>query len=207
MLDEIQRRLAAYAPRELETGGRPRAAVLIPLYTKDGELHVVFTKRGEAVGSHRGEISFPGGAMEAGDADLIATALRESDEEIGLRREHVAVIGRVDDLVTVSNYHVTAYVGAIRPEAAPYEWRPQAREVAAVLEVPARHLLDAANLVLLPRLRDGEVVQQEGFRFGEHVIWGATGRMLRNFMDVALAASTGGSTGAGPGMRRTERRA
>jgi 8-oxo-dGTP pyrophosphatase MutT (NUDIX family) len=185
MLDEIRRRLAAYEPRQAAVGERPQAAVLLPLYAQRGELHVVLTKRTEAVKSHKGEISFPGGSLEAVDRDLVATALRESDEEIGLRPADVEVIGRLDDMVMVSRFHVTAYVGMIAA-AAPYAWQPQVAEVAAVIEVPLCHLLDPANRTRVPRQREGEVVYLDAFRYGEHLIWGATARILRNFIEVAL---------------------
>jgi len=190
VIDEIRGRLERYRPNELQGDGRARAAVLIPLYVKQQSLHVVLTKRTDRVQSHRGEISFPGGAMDATDVDLRVTALRESNEEIGLRPDDVEIIGRMDDIVTISNYHVTAYVGHIDPALSPYLWRLQEREVAEVLEVPLPHLLDAANVIEVPRLRNGELVVLEGFRFGEHVIWGATGRMLRNFLDIGLTGDT-----------------
>ncbi len=186
VLEEIRGRLAGYRPREVASAGRSRAAILIPLYPCGGDLHVVLTKRTDRVQTHKGEISFPGGAMDATDRDLMTTALRESDEEVGLKREHVEVIGRVDDIVTISDFHVTAFVGAIDAAAAPYAWRRHEAEVAAVLEVPLPHLLDRSNLIEVPRTRDGVLVIQEGFAFGEHLIWGATARMLRNFLDVAF---------------------
>jgi len=186
VIEEIRRRLAAYAARELEGDGRPRAGVLVPVFLHRGELHVVLTRRTDHVANHRGEVSFPGGMMETRDADIVATALRESEEEIGLRREHVRVIGRLDELVTVSNFHVSAFVGEIDAAALPYVWRPQASEVARVLEVPLSHALDGENLVELPRQRDGRLTLMEGLRFGEDVVWGATWRMLRNFLEVAV---------------------
>jgi 8-oxo-dGTP pyrophosphatase MutT (NUDIX family) len=186
MIEEIRRRLREYQPEELPGEGRPKAAVLVPLYEKDGQLHVVLTKRTDRVETHKGEICFPGGAFEAHDPDLAATALRESEEEIGLEPGHVRVIGRLDDIVTVSSFHVSPYVGEIDAGTSPYRWRPQSTEVAEILEVPLPHLLDNANLVEVPRLREGQVTLMEGFAFGEHVVWGATARMLRNFLDVAL---------------------
>ena len=167
-------------------GARARAAVLIPLYEKRGELYVVLTKRTDRVHSHRGEISFPGGAMDPSDLDLTVTALRESYEEIGLRPDDVEIIGRVDDIITVSDYHVTAFVGHIDPAVCPYLWCLQEEEVAELIEVPVPHLLQRANVVEVPRNRNGQTVLLEGFQFGDHVIWGATGRMLRNFLDVAI---------------------
>ena len=139
-VEEIRQRLAAYEPRLLpETGGK-RAAVLVPLYQHRDEIHVVFTKRTDLVQSHKGEISFPGGARDPEDADLIATALRESEEEIGLLAEHIEVIGQLDDIVTISDYHVSVYVGRLHSHPAPYVWQPQAAEVAEVIEVPLPHL-------------------------------------------------------------------
>ncbi|HLF72293.1 MAG TPA: CoA pyrophosphatase [Dehalococcoidia bacterium] len=186
MIEVIKARLAAYAPRRLPEGERPRAAVLLPLYPKDGSLHVVFTKRSEDVRTHKGEVSFPGGAVDEKDPDLIATALREAMEEIGLYPDHVVVIGELDEIVTISEFHVSVFVGEIAPQAQPYEWRPQELEVAEVLEVPIEHLLDEENLIEVARQREGEMMIMEGFSYGDHVIWGATGRMLRNFFDVVF---------------------
>jgi 8-oxo-dGTP pyrophosphatase MutT (NUDIX family) len=184
MIETIRLQLQAYTPRRIEPDGLPLAAVLVPLHEREGDLNVVFTKRTDRVQHHRGEISFPGGAMEPEDPDLAATALRECEEEIGLHPEHISLIGRLDDTVTVSSFHVSVYVGEIRRSHSPYTWQPHEHEVAEVLEVPLRHLLDESNLVEVPRQREGELVIMEGFRFGDHIIWGATGRMLRNFLDV-----------------------
>jgi 8-oxo-dGTP pyrophosphatase MutT (NUDIX family) len=186
VISEIRARLAAYRPHTADPNGNPRAAVLVPLYTNLDDLHVVFTKRTDRVQHHRGEISFPGGAMDPEDPDLVITALREAEEEIGLSRDHIEVIGQLDDIFTISSFHVSVFVGAIDPMQSPYDWLPHQHEVAEILEVPLHHLLDEANLVEVPRQRNGELVIMEGFRFGEHIIWGATGRMLRNFLDVAV---------------------
>jgi 8-oxo-dGTP pyrophosphatase MutT (NUDIX family) len=190
VLNEIRSRLAAYEPKTFDPNGAPRAAVIVPLYTHRDELHVIFTKRTDRVQHHRGEISFPGGAMDPEDADLVATALREADEEIGVDASHIEVIGQLDDIVTISRFHVSVYVGELDATFSPYPWQPQETEVAEVLEVPLPHLLDESNLVEVPRQRDGELVIMEGFKFEEHIIWGATGRMLRNFLDVATDTDT-----------------
>jgi 8-oxo-dGTP pyrophosphatase MutT (NUDIX family) len=150
---------------------------------------VVLTKRTDRVETHKGEIAFPGGSVEAGDRDLTFTALRESHEEIGLQPSDVSVLGQVDEIVTVSAFHVTPFVGAIDSSLAPYNWRHQESEVAEVLEVPIRHLLDPANFVELPRQRDGRMVLQPAFLVRDHVIWGATYRILRNFLDVAVVSA------------------
>jgi 8-oxo-dGTP pyrophosphatase MutT (NUDIX family) len=177
--------LALYAPREVAAEERPRAAVLVPLYYSHDELHVLFTKRSDLVEHHKGEIAFPGGGYEAVDVHLVATALREAEEEIGLRPADVRVLGRLDDIVTTSAFHVSVYVGEVIT-AVPYAWCYQEDEVACLLEVPLAHLLDGSNLVEFELERRGEVVLRQGYRFGEHIIWGATGQMLRNFLEVAL---------------------
>ena len=160
---------------------QPRiAAVLILVYPRDGRPHVVFTKRTESVAAHRGQISLPGGAHEATDADLEATALRETYEELGVPAADVRVLGRLDDVyVVVSNFLIAPYVGVLdylpRFEADP-------REVATVIEVP------------LTRLRDPEIFREEDwshrgmprlvqfYRHEEHEIWGATGRVIQLFL-------------------------
>ena len=184
VIEDIARRLETYSCREEECGNNVRAAVLMPLYERDGELHVVLMKRTERVAHHRGEISFPGGGVDEADADVVGTALREAEEEIGLLPEHVRIIGKLDDAVTRTGFHITAIVGAIEPSKSPYHWTMQPAEVAEVLEVPLSHLMDAANVIEVPRMLNGEVVLTEGFQFGEHTVWGATARILRNFLDV-----------------------
>jgi 8-oxo-dGTP pyrophosphatase MutT (NUDIX family) len=186
VIEIIGRRLARYQPSAVSLEGHPQAAVLVPLYQYHGELRVVLTKRSETVASHKGEIAFPGGGVEAHDADCIAAALREAEEEIGLAPHHVRILGRLDDVITISNYHVSAFVGAIDAACSPYLWRPQPDEVAEVLEVPIAHLADAANLVDFPVQRNGETLMRQGCLFGEHIIWGATWRLLQNFLDAAV---------------------
>jgi 8-oxo-dGTP pyrophosphatase MutT (NUDIX family) len=187
MIDDIRSRLSSYEPKRIPPEERPLAAVLIPIYRVGDDFHIVLTKRTDRVEHHKGEISFPGGARDPEDVDLMATALRESHEEIGLHPKHVEVIGRVDDFITVSQFHVTPYVGVIDPDASPYRWLPQELEVAEILEVPMPHLLDPVNLVLESRiLSDGRTATMESFKWREHLVWGATARMLKNFLDVAL---------------------
>jgi 8-oxo-dGTP pyrophosphatase MutT (NUDIX family) len=119
-MEEIRRRLAAYQPTTIEWDGKPRAAVLVPLHTHGELLHVVFTKRTDRVQHHRGEISFPGGAMDPEDRDLVATALREAEEEIGLPREAVELVGALPPTGTfVTSYKIHPFVGVIRPG---HEW-------------------------------------------------------------------------------------
>jgi len=164
------------------------AATLLLLYPDpDGELTVPLTVRHAELRSHAGEVSLPGGAVEAGDLDRAAAALREAHEEIGVEPATVRVVGNLDDVwIPVSNYQVRPYVGALsaRPRLI-----PQVDEVAAVLELPVRRLLapDAAN---------EEEIEVRGFRLRAAVyryagerIWGATARTLAMFASVVREAS------------------
>ena len=184
VLDEIEARLAAYAPYLLPERGGKRAAVLVPLYFERDELHVVFTKRTDRVQSHKGEISFPGGAVDPEDVNLIHTAIRECEEEIGLFGKYVDVVGQLDDIITISDFHVSVFVGRLHSHPSPYLWLPQEDEVAEVLEIPLRYLRDDRNIIEVPRQRDGILTLMEGWVWNDHIIWGATARMLRNFLDV-----------------------
>jgi 8-oxo-dGTP pyrophosphatase MutT (NUDIX family) len=188
VIEEIAKRIGSYVCVEDAVEGR-RAAVLVPLYDRDGELHIVLTKRTDKVEKHKGEISFPGGVVDATDVDAVFTALRESREEIGLLPDHVRVVGRLDDVSTMTGFHITAIVGVIDPTLSPYAWLPQPSEVAEVLEVPLRHLADPANAIEVPRQRNGELVLSQGFLYREHTIWGATAKVLHNFLDVVYAAA------------------
>jgi 8-oxo-dGTP pyrophosphatase MutT (NUDIX family) len=191
MIEEIRRRLQSYQHEEYDPEGRPRAAVLVALHERDGDLHVILTLRTNMVEEHKGQISFPGGAMEPRDGDMSVTALRESDEEIGLRSEHVKLIGRVDDYVMggPGRFHISVFVGEIDSEHCPYAWTPAPAEVAEVLEVPLAHLLDPDHRVEHLLERQGAMHAWPAVRFGEHIIWGATWDMLRNFLDVAVVGA------------------
>ena len=168
------------------------AAVLIPLYELNGELHVVLTKRTMQMSTQKGHIAFPGGRRESGDRDLLATALRESLEEIGLDPNHVEIFGRIDDFSTRDGAILIAgFVGLIDPAALPYAWRPAEREVAEILEVPLRHLLDPQNVVVAePRELNGRMWPDETFLFRGHRVFGATARALRHFLDIVLGETS-----------------
>jgi 8-oxo-dGTP pyrophosphatase MutT (NUDIX family) len=186
VIEQIRERLRLYRPVQVVPEANPQAAVLIPLYEKGGDIYVVLTKRTDRVQNHRGEISFPGGRRESTDFDLSVTALRESKEEIGLLPDDVEIVGRVDDIVTITNYHVTAFVGLIDDAVCPYGWCRQETEVAEILEVPLPHLLERGNVIEVPRNRNGQMMLMEAFQFNDHVIFGATARMLRNFLNVTV---------------------
>lgn len=183
MLDLVRARLQAYKPSYIDEPGLPRAAVLLPLYENRGDIHVLFTVRSELVEHHKGQISFPGGGMDPADPDLRYTALRETWEEIGVAPEHVEVLGQLDEMITVSNFLVRPFVGRITVPG-PYPFAHSEVEVAEILEVPLRHLQDEANLVVEEGVYQGRRMTRYSYRFGRHLIWGATARILHQFLGL-----------------------
>jgi 8-oxo-dGTP pyrophosphatase MutT (NUDIX family) len=162
---------------------RRQAAVLIPLFKNAVDYHVVFTKRTDTLRHHKGQISFPGGSFDPADGDLLTTALRESHEELGIAPGDVTILGRLDDLTTFStNFIISPFVGLI-PH--PYEFRPNAIEVAIVFDVPLSTLADPAVSRSYVRTReDGATLIDYEFYVGDHVIWGATARIIRHLLTV-----------------------
>ena len=153
------------------------ASVLIPLISHPQGLTVLFTQRTTHLRSHSGQVSFPGGRAEPGDASAEFTALRETEEEIGLRPSAVEVLGRLPDYRTRTGYRVTPVVGLLTP---PVAFRPDPNEVAEIFEVPLVFLLDERNRQRRTREFQGQQVGYYVFEYGEKVIWGATAGMLVN---------------------------
>ena len=187
LIELIRRPLAEHVPRRVELAGRPRAAVLLLLYYRAGEEYILFTLRTQQVERHKGQISFPGGAADAEDADERATALRETFEEVGVRPEDVEIIGELDEMPAISGFVVSFFVGVLTVPP-PRVFLGDPYEVEEVLEVPLRHLLDKANTYQELRQVGGREVLVDCYRFGEHVIWGLTARMLTQFLDLASSA-------------------
>jgi 8-oxo-dGTP pyrophosphatase MutT (NUDIX family) len=154
--------------------------VLVPLFLNaDGEPSVVLTRRRDDLRRHAGEISFPGGRQDPEDADLCATALREAEEEIGLAAEGVELIGALQPTPTIAtNFAVYPFVGLIEPGQA---WRPAEAEVAEVLELTLRELQD--GYARRPLLRRGIPFRTDTYVVGEHLVWGATARMLADLFE------------------------
>lgn len=186
MREDVRRLLSGYSPNvQSPDPPIPLAGVLLILHERPSGPHIIFQKRTDDVRDHKGQISFPGGAMDPGDESVLLTALRETHEEIGVDPGHIDVLGRLDDMVTVSNFLVTPFVGWL--DQFPYEWRFSDREVAYLLEVPLAYLQDPANLVPDRRVINGREYTFQSYVFGDDLIWGATARMLGNFLDVLQA--------------------
>jgi 8-oxo-dGTP pyrophosphatase MutT (NUDIX family) len=163
----------------LEVRGRTDAAVLVALYLDGGELSTVFTKRNDDLPRHPGEISFPGGRYDEGERDLEATALREAHEEIGLPPEAVQIVGALQPTPTIATgYAVYPFVGLIEPG---HTWTPSAREVAEILELPLGAVLAGYGRRRL--VRRGVPIRTDTYLVGDHLIWGATARILADLFD------------------------
>lgn len=178
-LGALASKLASRERHTLPPAERGRAGVLIALYGDGPDFRVLYTVRTERVEHHKGEISFPGGAYDPKDETLVQTALREAFEEIGVHTRDVSIVGLLDDLVTISQFTVTPVVA--RVERHPYEFAPYQPEVDLLLQVPLSHLADPANRAAHPRPHS---VPAPAYRFGEHLIWGATARMTTHFLDI-----------------------
>src|SRR5258707_7693295 len=180
--DYLRQRLADHTPVvHTEWEARP-AAVLVPLYLDDGEWHVLFTLRTHLVETHKGQVSFPGGRVDPEDRSRVETALREAEEEIGLRREDVTVLGQLDELLTVTQYHITPVVGLF---PWPYAFVLSTAELSEVFGVPLAWLADPPNLeIKVPEpIFPGLKIPVYYLHYQGYTIWGATARMLLNLIE------------------------
>ena len=163
----------------LDVRGATDAAVLVPLFVRDGGLHAVFTQRRNDLRRHAGEISFPGGRRDPGDGDLRATALREAHEEVGLPSDGVEVVGALQPTPTIATgYAIYPFVGVIEPG---FAWTPSAGEVAEVLEFSLEQLL--AGYARRRLVRRGLPIRTDTYLVGDHLIWGATARILADLLE------------------------
>lgn len=161
------------------------AAVLLVLYPVDGDLRIVLQKRSQHVEHHKGEISFPGGMVDEDDQSRLDTALREADEEMGIRPGDVQVLGRLDDTPTISDFMISTFVGTI---PYPYTFTPSEVEVAKVLLVPISHLRKPTSFRDDVRLENGEFHRMPIYVYDGHVIFGATARILEQFLSLTKDA-------------------
>ncbi|HSP94575.1 MAG TPA: CoA pyrophosphatase [Thermoanaerobaculia bacterium] len=180
-MDEVRARLSGLPARKPTPVGKElrRAGVLVPLFVRDTGLWILLTRRTESVEHHRGQISFPGGSEEEGDASLFATAVRETGEELAIAPSDIIALGALSPIVTVTNFYVEPYVAAV-PQ--PYVWKPAEAEIAEVIEAPIAALMDPAILEKKPMAgREGTVLF---YHHGKHIIWGATARILAELLQA-----------------------
>jgi len=189
MLQQIKEALSQRQKKDLfkkrrhhVVGNRVSSAVLIPIFLKQGEYHILFTKRTDTVRDHKGQISFPGGANEMEDVTLLDTALRECKEEIGLDAGAAEVLGELDNTPTIgTNYLITPFVAAI---PWPYKFKIDPREVAEIIEVPISALLNKDSLRHETDTVDGKLIITYFYNYKGKIIWGATARILAQFLDI-----------------------
>ena len=207
--EQVARRLAAAAPGlrrapDLSAESLPRgdhdlndrdmypasplvsAAVLVPIVTRPEGLSVLFTLRTPHLSAHAGQVSFPGGRVEPGDADEAAAALRETEEEIGLRRDRIRLAGRLDTYVTRTGFRIYPLVGFVTP---PLVLVPDPQEVADVFEVPLDFLIDPANRRRESRLYQGRERFFWAIPYDGRYIWGATAGMVVNLSELLWSGS------------------
>jgi 8-oxo-dGTP pyrophosphatase MutT (NUDIX family) len=158
-----------------------RAAVLVPLFRKGEDCYIIFTKRSHHVRYHKGEISFPGGVFDERDLELQRTALREAFEEVGLKENDVQIIGVLDDIITVTQFIVTPFVGYF---PYPYSFKLSSIEIAELIEVPLSALLGEDSLSEREIIRGTGKEVVYAYQYENHVIWGATARILKQFLDL-----------------------
>ncbi len=164
------------------TAALAEAAVLVPIFSRDGEPHILMTRRRADLRLHPGQISFPGGRIDPGDADAQAAALREAEEEIGLSPAHVEVLGRLDEaLVVTSGYRLTPWVGVV-PYPYPYVAHPD--EVAGLVELSVADLLTPGSHRVDFREAFGMMHEVHTFDVGGNMLWGATARILHELLTV-----------------------
>jgi 8-oxo-dGTP pyrophosphatase MutT (NUDIX family) len=171
-----------YIKAENKTG-LTRAAVLVPIILRDNGLQVLLTKRTEHLKNHAGQISFPGGSVDDTDLDAQHTALRETEEEIGLDPSHIEIIGELDQYIVGTGYLVSPIIGLIEP---PFKLIRQEDEVAEIFEVPLDFLIEPKNFKRYAREFNGTVHYHFSITWQNYFIWGATAGMLRNLSQRLL---------------------
>ncbi len=179
----LARDVASGVEEQASRPGARAAAVLVPIYAREGRPYLLFTRRSSSLARHSGEISFPGGARDASDVSLTATALRESYEELRLPPERVEIVGQLPTVLSaVSNYLVTPIVGWLGEGLAPLTANPA--EVAEVIEVPLAALADPAIFHTEEWRRAGQLHTVYFYDYGAYRIWGLTGSFVHTFLDL-----------------------
>lgn len=182
--DRLRERPARVYSPEPALAGVPlrEAAVLVPLFGREGVPHLLFTQRPLTLRRHAGQISFPGGARDPEDESPLRTALRETEEELGLAPSQVEILGELDELPTITGFRIRPFVGVV---ATPFSLRPNPSEIDQVIEAPLTALLDPTKQRVETHRVLGAMREIYFYDYGPHVIWGATARIVRNLFAVA----------------------
>lgn len=180
---EIKQALEARGARRIDPEDFKIAAVLIPIFQMDGHWRVLLTRRSQNVEHHKGEISFPGGHRDPEDPDLLHTALREAEEEVGIPPTEVLVLGRLDDIITITGFRIRPFVGRI---PYPFEINPSDDEISEVIVLPLFRFFEPDIFTRREFTRAGEIYPVYYFRIDEYNVWGATAKMLKQFLEIAM---------------------
>jgi 8-oxo-dGTP pyrophosphatase MutT (NUDIX family) len=180
-LSKVKHLLRDVDRKPLENSGGTLAAVALLLFEKEESYNIVFNKRSQQVEHHKGDIAFPGGVFDEGDLNAEATALRETWEEMGIDQQDVSILGQLSEIETRSNFRVVPFVGTF---PYPYRYNTNPMEVAEVIEVPIDHLLDPGNYRVQTEMVNGEPWLEHFYTYRKHVIYGATARMLYQFLTL-----------------------
>ena len=167
--------------RNFLTDSPSAAAVLLGLVDRGAGLHVILTERARHLSDHPGQVSFPGGRIEAHDSNPVAAALREAEEEVGIRPDLVAVAGEMSEVLTGTGFLITPVVGFVDYD---FEAAPDRSEVDDVFEVPLDFLLEPDTLRTSTRERFGTTLTMYEFDYEGHYVWGATAKILRDFLGI-----------------------
>jgi 8-oxo-dGTP pyrophosphatase MutT (NUDIX family) len=182
MEERLRRVLASRQKLKTSVSGLTEAAVLVPIFCKDGEYHILFTRRSDQVLHHKGQISFPGGARSQGDATLRDTALRESREEIGLEAKDAEIVGELDDTpTTTSGYNISPFVAFI---PYPYKFVLSPFEITDIFSVPVSELLNKANRKKEHYTFGDRVFTGYSYEYEGRVIWGATAKIVQQLLEI-----------------------
>ena len=182
MKEKIRQALASRQRISLDSIGLTEAAVLIPIFCKDGEYHILFTQRSDLVPHHKGQISFPGGARSKDDTTLQDTALRESREEIGLKAKDAEIVGELDDTpTTTSGYNISPFVAFI---PYPYKFTLSPYEISEIFSIPVSALLHKAKRKKERYTFGGQVFVNYSYEYEGRVIWGATAHIVEQLLEI-----------------------
>jgi len=182
--EELRRRLSAHSPRSIQREGFRPAAVMILIMNDGGVPHVLLTKRTEKVGTHKGQMALPGGGYDEDDGDFLRTALRETEEEVGVRPGDIDVLGRFDDFISIAGFQVVSYIGII---PFPYEYKINRDEIEDYVEVPLSMFVNR-EFGRVQRVEfEGEMYNVYYYYFRNFEIWGMTARILTDFAAKMLA--------------------
>ena len=183
--DLISKSVREISPKVIEDADLTLAGVMVLLFQREEEYTVILNRRTRMVEHHKGEISFPGGRMEAGDEGLLDTALRETFEEMGISREKIQVLGRIDDMKTKTGYMIRPFVGVIDY---PYNYKLSNEEVEEVLELPVAGLFSPECQRDEIHITGKKQAKAPVYVYEGNVVFGATARILHNLADIIAAA-------------------